>query len=192
MPPSLRRYRLRPLIGTLTASFFLASPAQAQYLGGGTKTASEVQVADLEALRDKFVALAQAFPEEALDWRPMEGVRSPRDVFALITAEATLFPSMWKFPSPLWVAPGGITAEMSRVSKLSKPDMVSELRRAMDHVIGLSRGLSDADQERQVGFFGLTTDLGTALTLMQTDMHEHLGQMIAYARANRIVPPWSR
>ena len=24
------------------------------------------------------------------------------------------------------------------------------------------------------------------------DMHEHLGQLIAYARTNQIVPPWSR
>jgi hypothetical protein len=24
------------------------------------------------------------------------------------------------------------------------------------------------------------------------DMHEHLGQLIAYARMNHIVPPWSK
>jgi hypothetical protein len=24
------------------------------------------------------------------------------------------------------------------------------------------------------------------------DLHEHLGQMIAYARINHIVPPWSK
>jgi hypothetical protein len=24
------------------------------------------------------------------------------------------------------------------------------------------------------------------------DMHEHLGQLIAYARTNHVVPPWSR
>ncbi len=24
------------------------------------------------------------------------------------------------------------------------------------------------------------------------DMHEHLGQLIAYARMNKIVPPWSK
>lgn len=28
--------------------------------------------------------------------------------------------------------------------------------------------------------------------LVGGDMHEHLGQLIAYARTNRIVPPWSR
>jgi hypothetical protein len=24
------------------------------------------------------------------------------------------------------------------------------------------------------------------------DLHEHLGQLIAYARMNKIVPPWSK
>jgi hypothetical protein len=24
------------------------------------------------------------------------------------------------------------------------------------------------------------------------DLHEHLGQLIAYARMNRVVPPWSK
>ena len=31
-----------------------------------------------------------------------------------------------------------------------------------------------------------------AILMATGDMHEHLGQLIAYARANQIVPPWSR
>ena len=34
--------------------------------------------------------------------------------------------------------------------------------------------------------------VGAQLILLQFHAHEHLGQMIAYARVNRIVPPWSR
>ena len=29
-------------------------------------------------------------------------------------------------------------------------------------------------------------------TLGLNDLHEHLGQLVAYARMNSIVPPWSR
>ena len=76
--------------------------------------------------------------------------------------------------------------------KTTKAEVVTELRRSFDHVIEISQGLSEAERARQVVFFGLTADLGTALTLMQGDMHEHLGQSIAYARMNQIVPPWSR
>jgi len=35
------------------------------------------------------------------------------------------------------------------------------------------------------------TKLG-ALMLILEDQHEHLGQSIAYARSNGVVPPWSK
>jgi hypothetical protein len=31
-----------------------------------------------------------------------------------------------------------------------------------------------------------------ALMLLLEDQHEHLGQSIAYARSNGVVPPWSK
>ena len=31
-----------------------------------------------------------------------------------------------------------------------------------------------------------------ALMLILNDQHEHLGQSIAYARSNSVVPPWSK
>ena len=35
------------------------------------------------------------------------------------------------------------------------------------------------------------TKQGAAFTLL-FDQHEHLGQSIAYARTNNVVPPWSK
>jgi hypothetical protein len=169
-----------------------ASEASAQYLGGGSKSAVETQIADLEQVRDKFLALAEAFPEETYDWRPMEGVRSVRDVMALIAAEGTLFPTMWGFDKPAWVAEGGFGPELGRLGKLSKAEIIMEIERSFEHVLGIVTGLSEEDRAREVNFFGLDVDLGTAVTLMANDMHEHLGQSIAYARTNKIVPPWSR
>lgn len=39
--------------------------------------------------------------------------------------------------------------------------------------------------------FGQQTSRGGALVRSVTHCHEHLGQAIAYARANGVVPPWS-
>jgi len=178
------------LAATLTLT--LATVAPAQYLGGGNKNAVETQIADLEAMRDKFLALADAFPDSLYDWRPMDGVRSVHDVMALIAAEGVLFPTMWGFDKPEWVADGGFGGELGRLGALSKEDLMMEIERSFDHVIGLVAGMSAEDRAREVDFFGLTTDLGTAVSLMANDMHEHLGQSIAYARMNQIVPPWSR
>ncbi len=169
-----------------------AAPAAAQYLGRGTKTAAEVQIADIAQLRDKFLALAEAFPADLYAWRPMEGVRSVADVMALIAAEGTLFHTMWAYDAPAWVADGGFGGELQRLGALDKAGLTEEIRRSFEHLLGVMDGLSEEDRARQVNFFGLTVDLGTAIILMATDMHEHLGQSIAYARMNRIVPPWSQ
>jgi uncharacterized damage-inducible protein DinB len=53
-------------------------------------------------------------------------------------------------------------------------------------------GLSDKDLQAPVKLFGRDmTKLG-ALMLILEDQHEHLGQSIAYARSNGVVPPWSK
>jgi uncharacterized damage-inducible protein DinB len=39
--------------------------------------------------------------------------------------------------------------------------------------------------------FGRDTTVRAAMLLYVTHMHEHLGQLVAYARSNGVVPPWS-
>lgn len=175
----------------IAMSFTAPTRVSAQYLGGGTKTAHETQVADIEQMRDKFLSLAAAFPETLYDWQPMDSVRSVRDVMVLIAAEGTQFPTMWDFPAPAGVDPM-FPNELRRLRGLSKDDLIAEMERSFTHVLGIVRGLTSEEREREVNFFGLTVPLETAVTLMATDMHEHLGQSIAYARMNQIVPPWSR
>ena len=53
------------------------------------------------------------------------------------------------------------------------------------------KNLSEADLQKPTKLYGRdTTGLGVAYHLI-ADMHEHLGQAIAYARVNNIVPPWT-
>ena len=53
-------------------------------------------------------------------------------------------------------------------------------------------GLSDKDLQTQVKLFGRDmTKLGSLMLILE-DQHEHLGQSIAYARSNGVVPPWSK
>jgi len=49
----------------------------------------------------------------------------------------------------------------------------------------------DSDLEAQVTFFGMTMSKRAAMLLLTSHSHEHLGQSIAYARSNNIVPPWT-
>jgi hypothetical protein len=43
-----------------------------------------------------------------------------------------------------------------------------------------------------VKLFGQDTTKQGAVLMILLDQHEHLGQSIAYARANGVVPPWSK
>jgi hypothetical protein len=53
-------------------------------------------------------------------------------------------------------------------------------------------GLSDSDLTTSVRLFGRDTIKQGAALMLLMDQHEHLGQSIAYARTNNIVPPWSK
>lgn len=196
-----RRRRWRDACGILAATGVAAlfvtalirpDPLRAQYLGGGTRDDRGAQLADLERMGERFASLAAAFPEDRWEWRPMDGVRSVREVVALVAAEATLFPTMWGFEAPPWVPDPGFGRELERLRGSTPGELVAEVERSFDHVVALVGELAAGERARPVGFFGLEVPLGTAITLMGNDMHEHLGQLIAYARVNRVVPPWSR
>ena len=53
-------------------------------------------------------------------------------------------------------------------------------------------GLSDADLKAPVKLFGRDMTKEDAVRFLFGDQHEHLGQSIAYARSNGVVPPWSK
>lgn len=157
------------------------------------QTLKDFHVADVENLRSKFVALAETFPEDRYDWRPMEGIRSVRDVLVLVAAEANVFPAHWDLPAAEGAA-RGYEAESERVGAMAvtKAQLIAELGRSFDHLSRSLAGMSDAARAADGRTFGRDIKVDAGITLALSDMHEHLGQLIAYARMNRIVPPWSR
>ena len=151
----------------------------------------DVQVADLESMKGKFVGLANAFSAEQWEYVPMEGVRSTKDVFALMIAETHMFPVGWGFDPPAGAA-AGFGPEMQRVSALSRAQILAQLGPSFDHMIGIVRGMNEAKRMESSTYFGRQMPVHANIATAMADMHEHLGQLIAYARANRVVPPWSR
>ena len=123
--------------------------------GPRLRTMHETQIADLIQMKEKYASLVEAFPADMLDWRPMEGVRSVRDVMALAAAEAYLFPTMWGFEAPARVRPG-FTDELARLGALPKPELVDEINVAFDHFIEIVENMNGADRYREASFFGRT------------------------------------
>ena len=142
--------------------------------------------ADLEAMQTKFVDLAGAMKSDQYGWRPMEGVRSVSEVYMLIAAENYYIPSIWDAEA----AEGAVTFQtMNAVTE--KSAVLEHLNRAFAYCLMSIKDLSDAELSKKVDFFGRERTVAEALLAMSGDMHEHLGQAIAYARSNHVVPPWS-
>ena len=145
-------------------------------------------LADLEAMRGKYMGLANAFPQDKYTWRPMEGVRSVSEVLMLIASEGYGFA-----PQAL----GGKTA-MTR-EEAQKLGAVTDKAQVIDH---LTKGFAHAKQAIEAidpgtltgrrSVFGRERTMPEVVLFVTGDMHEHLGQLIAYARMNRIGPPWSK
>ncbi len=175
----------------MIAGALFALPTAGTAQGGGMQAWQDQTVADLEQMRDKFLSLAEAFPEDTWDWAPMEGVRSVRDVMVLIVTEGHVFPAMWGANPPTGAA-SGFGAETARVAAMSKADVIAEMERAFDYMIESCRNMTAADLVADASWFGQATNGTGIVGHAVVDMHEHLGQSIAYARMNQIVPPWSR
>ena len=53
-------------------------------------------------------------------------------------------------------------------------------------------GLSLDKMNISIPYYGQPTLPRVATTYTLNDLHEHLGQLVAYARMSQIVPPWSK
>ena len=143
-------------------------------------------LADLEGTSSKLIALAGALSQEQLGWRPMEGVRSASEVYMHVAATNYMLPRSLgeDFPEGVdWRNLESIT---------SKGEVVANLRASFDYVEGILKGMSPGDLETPTRLFGRDTTRRRVVLQILTHAHEHLGQSIAYARANRVAPPWSR
>jgi len=149
---------------------------------------------DVNEVQKKLMDLARAIPEPAYAWRP-SGARSVGEVLLHVASDNYLIPVMMGKPAP---AATGISAtDMKTVEKyekrkLSKSQIVSELEASFGH-LHVAMGLTtDANVTEKMNFFGQDFTRQRAMLATVTHLHEHLGQMIAYARGNKIAPPWSR
>ena len=134
-------------------------------------------------LSDKFAGLARVMAGK-YNWKPGEGVRSVGDVFNLIVTENGLL------VGTLTGAGGGLGG---RGTQIIEPEKLQEaLKTSYANVQKAIEGLSDADLKAPVKLFGRDMTKEDAVRFLFGDQHEHLGQSIAYARSNGVVPPWSK
>jgi hypothetical protein len=189
--------RLRPAPALILAACltgFPGAPVRAQTaVSDSAEFAAwrQVQKEDIDGLRKKLMALAKAVPADKLTWRPMEGTRSFREVFAHVAAEGNTETAMFGRPLPAGSL-ADFDAEEARLKKLTDDQLIAVMDQAMQSLSITLAGLSRKTINTPIKYYGESTLPRVATTYTLNDLHEHLGQLVAYARMNSIVPPWSR
>lgn len=139
----------------------------------------------LDDVEQKVTALAKVIPQEKYSWRPGPGVRSISEVFMHIASANYMFPSMAGVRPP-----AGMSRDLeTRVTE--KAIVLEWLQKSFAHMRAAMLATEDRDLDKPVKMFGQDTTIRNVFFTAAMHMHEHLGQSIAYARTNGIVPPWS-
>jgi DinB family protein len=190
--PSLlwRRFLAQAVIWTVLAVVTLPVPARAQDAAAKESSAAvkAAFLADLEGMRGKFVGLAEAFPPDKYSWRPMDGVRSVSEVLMLIASEGYGFA-----PTAFGGKPAMSREESGALSKVTdKTQVIGHLNKAFAYAKQTIEAIDPSTLMGKRSVFGRERSTPEVVLFLAGDMHEHLGQLIAYARTNRIVPPWSK
>lgn len=138
----------------------------------------------------KIQALAGAFSDEQYAWRPAEGVRSVGEAFQHIAAATYLLGGVLGV-----AAPEGMPTSPAQFEEFeqasSKAEVQASLEKAFAHAHHIIASVTPAQLAQEVDFFGNTINGRTVVLILADHNAEHLGQLIAYARSNGVVPPWS-
>ncbi len=140
----------------------------------------------------KVLDLEGAVPQNKFNWRPGPGVRSIAEAYLHI---AFANYAMVKFATGK-EPPAEAGWEMNPAKWDKKTTDKAEIKKILEasfaHVHAAVAAIPDADLDKRVSFFGHEMTTRAVLIILDGHLNEHLGQEVAYARANKIVPPWSR
>jgi len=141
---------------------------------------------DLARVQKKFVDLANAVPADKFTWRPAADARSFAEVFLHVAGERYGILSLMGATPP---------AEFDRKtfekSTTDRARIVEELNKSWEFTQKAINGMSNADFAKLLPKLGPQANAGDVVYILVADAHEHLGQLVAYARVNGIVPPWT-
>jgi uncharacterized damage-inducible protein DinB len=158
---------------------------------------------ELQAPSEQVIQLAEAVPAEKYSWRPGPGVRSLSEVYAHLALANFLLLDMAgvKPPADLFPSlPEGKARSQSIVNRnaqlektiTEKRQVIDLLKRSFAAVHDSFSQANEAKLNQPADFFGSTITVRAIYLRILVHDNEHMGQSVAYARMNGVVPPWSK
>ena len=135
----------------------------------------------------QLISLAEAMPAGKFAWRPAPGVRSTSEVFMHIAVANFFLLGATGAKMPADLKSGDLEKSVT-----AKPEVIAWLKRSLDAVKEAHVGVKAGDLERHVKINGRKAKVDGIYLRILVHANEHMGQLVAYARFNGVVPPWSK
>ena len=143
-------------------------------------------IGNLSYTEGEIESLEQAVPQEKFTWRPMDSVRSVSEVYLHIAGSNYFLLSFVGGKKP-----EGMSEDMGK-NVTDKDEILKMLKDSFAYTKDFISKMKMSDLDKEVEVFGNKMTYRGLLFLLLGHNHEHLGQSIAYARMNHVVPPWSK
>ncbi|HYL61241.1 MAG TPA: DinB family protein [Candidatus Methylomirabilis sp.] len=141
---------------------------------------------DLDIQNKKFISLAEALPQDKFNWRPSPDARSFAEVFLHVSGERYQILALGGATTP-----DGFDPKTYEKSTTDKTKIVAELKKSSDFMQATIGAMTNAEFAKLLPKLGPEANAGDVVYILVADCHEHMGQLVAYARENGIVPPWT-
>ena len=162
-------------------------------------------VREYETYRTRLLDLAKMIPESKYDMRPAPDVRSVKEVILHVALNNyMLLELMGQQKTPEELFPGLPSGAVERARFVARKNVELEKQisgkqkvldmteRAMAAGGEPIKTLPSAKLNTAAMFFDRKSSLGGLQLRAIAHLHEHLGQLIAYARMAGVTPPWSQ
>ncbi len=136
---------------------------------------------------EKTIDLAKAFSEEQFDWRPAEGIRSVRESILHIASGNYGIGRRLGLDLPEGIKPRELEDTIH-----GKDATIAAFEKSIRFALKAANQVEEAELGEMVNFFGNQMPKMAAIMILNDHTSEHLGQLIAYARSNEVIPPWSQ
>ncbi|MGD1957219.1 MAG: DinB family protein [Fulvivirga sp.] len=136
---------------------------------------------------ERVSQLAEAIPEDKYSYKPSDKVRTAGEA-VMHVASANYWLSM-KMGAEL---PAEIDLMTYEKSVTGKENIKAALAKSYEFLMASARAVPDDQLLDAVEFpGGMPMNKRGVMLVALSHVSEHMGQLIAYARANEVVPPWS-
>jgi uncharacterized damage-inducible protein DinB len=182
---------VRPVL--LAAAFVVATTGPLHAQQSSALMADLIK--DVHDVHGKLIGLAKTIPTDKYGWRPAANVRSVGEVFLHVAGDNYVLPTgVGVAPDPATgiKMPDFATVTAFEKQQLGTDAMVAAIDKSFMHLTKAMGATTDAQMNEKVKLFGMEMTIRQMWILTTTHLHEHLGQSIAYARANGVTPPWSK